>query len=252
MEHFNADEMLADFGLTRQEAAVYRALLVSGPLNGYELSKELGISRSNAYTALSSLVDKGAAWLADGSPARYVPVPPGEFCSGRIAALERAKKALTDSLPDRKPEPGLFITVRGRDRIIERVRSMIDECAERLYIALPWGELRELAAPLAERAAAGIRVVILTDREFATPLALERAAGAKANLRGQSPEFHGIPRGAVELRLIVDSSRVLTGDLSGIEPSCLYSDQKNFADLFKDALRNEIRLSRSETGEGPL
>lgn len=250
VEHLKIEEALAGFGLTRQEAAVYSALLGTGPLNGYEAAKELAVSRSNAYTALSALVEKGAAWLADGTPARYVPVPPGEFCSGRIAAMERAREFLLEALPERKPEPGVFITIRGRDRIMDRLRAMIGECSERLYIAAPWQVIQEAAVPLAKLAAEGLRIVILTDREFAGSGALETAAGAASLPEHNRVEYHGIERGAVELRLITDSSRVLTGDVSGPDPSCLYSDQKNFADFFKDALRNEIRFSRQAGGEG--
>ena len=46
-----------------------------------------------------------------------------------------------------------------------------------------------------------------------------------------------------QLRLIVDSSYVLTGEMTGdITDSCLYCGQKNFVNVFKDSLRNEIKL----------
>ncbi|NCB44825.1 MAG: TrmB family transcriptional regulator, partial [Clostridia bacterium] len=48
-------EQLMAFGLTRQEAVVYWALLTEGPLTGYEVAKSTGISRSNGYTSLANL-----------------------------------------------------------------------------------------------------------------------------------------------------------------------------------------------------
>ena len=46
-----------------------------------------------------------------------------------------------------------------------------------------------------------------------------------------------------QLRLIVDSSYVLTGEMTGdITDSCLYCGQRNFVNVFKDSLRNEIKL----------
>jgi poly(A) polymerase len=46
-----------------------------------------------------------------------------------------------------------------------------------------------------------------------------------------------------QIRLIVDSKYVLTGDFEdNIDATCLYSGQKNFVSLFKDAMRNEIEL----------
>lgn len=56
-------EKLVQFGLTRQEANIYLCLLQNKDLSGYEVSKITGISRSNVYSALASLVEKGAAYL---------------------------------------------------------------------------------------------------------------------------------------------------------------------------------------------
>ena len=60
MEHIDA---LTQYGLTRQEANLYLLLLSEGSLTGYEASKQTGISRSNTYSGLAGLVDKGAAYV---------------------------------------------------------------------------------------------------------------------------------------------------------------------------------------------
>ena len=66
-------EQMMAFGLTRQEAVVYWTLLTEGPLTGYEVAKSTGISRSNGYTSLANLVEKGAAYLEEGTVQRYYP-----------------------------------------------------------------------------------------------------------------------------------------------------------------------------------
>ena len=46
-----------------------------------------------------------------------------------------------------------------------------------------------------------------------------------------------------QLRLIIDSEYVLTGDITGKDTdTCLYCGQQNFVNVFKEALRNEIKL----------
>ena len=46
-----------------------------------------------------------------------------------------------------------------------------------------------------------------------------------------------------QLRLILDSEYVLTGEISGKDSdTCLYCGQRNFVNVFKEALRNEIKL----------
>ena len=46
-----------------------------------------------------------------------------------------------------------------------------------------------------------------------------------------------------QIRLIVDSSKVLTGSiLAGENATCLFSKNKNLVDVFKEMLKNEITL----------
>ena len=53
-----------------------------------------------------------------------------------------------------------------------------------------------------------------------------------------------------QLRLIVDSAYVLTGEMTGSDTdSCLYCGQKNFVNVFKESLRNEITLIELTKGE---
>ena len=77
-------ERLMHFNLTRQEATLYLLLVKAGRLTGYEAAKQTGISRSNTYTALAGLVEKGAAYIMEeGKVTRYTPVAPEEFCNNK-------------------------------------------------------------------------------------------------------------------------------------------------------------------------
>ena len=80
-------ERLMYFNLTRHEATLYMALLAESSLTGYEGAKLTGISRSNTYTALAGLVDKGAAHVTEDTATRYTPVPFDEFCENKIRQM---------------------------------------------------------------------------------------------------------------------------------------------------------------------
>ena len=58
MEDKSYIERLMEFGLTRQEAGIYGCLISEGKTTGYEVAKQLGISRSNAYNSLASMTEK--------------------------------------------------------------------------------------------------------------------------------------------------------------------------------------------------
>ena len=91
MEQTSFTERLMEFGLTRQEASIYQCLLTEGKVTGYEVAKQTGISRSNAYNSLASMTEKGAAYLVEeASTRKYVPVPLNEFCKNRIRKLEES------------------------------------------------------------------------------------------------------------------------------------------------------------------
>lgn len=244
MSTANPMDLLTEFGLTRQEAAAYLSLLSDGDLNGYEVSKALGISRSNAYTALAGLVNKGAAWLIEGSVTRYTAVPAAEFCDNRLRALGQSRDQLLTALPRRRSVTGRYITIKGDTRILDRLHHMLTGVRERVYLALHGEVLIRFLDELSGLLKRSHKVVIITDdRTFHSALFREKLAGAR---------MHAGAVRSDQIRVIVDSHHVMTGELSGgPKASCLYSDQKHLVDLFKTAMRNELRLIElgAEIGE---
>ena len=99
MEQTSFTERLMKFGLTRQEASIYQCLLTEGKVTGYEVAKQTGISRSNAYNSLASMTEKGAAYLVEeASTRKYVPVPLNEFCKNRIRKMAAGTYAIGKSI----------------------------------------------------------------------------------------------------------------------------------------------------------
>ena len=132
----NLIEGLTNFNLTKQEATLYVLLLKSGQMTGYEAAKHTGISRSNTYTALAGLVDKGAAYvLEEGKVTRYTPVPAAEFCSNKISCLEEIKKDILQQLPVLNNDPEGYITIKGAQEIINKMRNTVRQAQAKLMAA---------------------------------------------------------------------------------------------------------------------
>ena len=179
-------EKLTYFNLTRQEATLYLTLLAEGRLTGYEATKLTGISRSNTYTALAGLVEKGAAYVLEDKATRYTPVPLDEFCENRVRRLQELKEELLRELPSTSQSVDGYITIKGATEIINKLKNTFVLEGAIIYYA-------------------------------------------------HKPNS--------QIRLIADSQEVLTGDLAdGSNSTCLYSSKQNLVDLFKDALKNEIKL----------
>jgi HTH-type transcriptional regulator, sugar sensing transcriptional regulator len=231
--------LLTEFGLTRQEATLYLCLLSEGDQNGYELAKKTGISRSNSYTGLAGLVEKGAAWTLEGETIRYRAVAGAEFTGNCLRRWERLQKKLLPLLPVLRDKSGSYVTVRGKAAILDRMRNLVAGTRERLYVSLSHELLGTLIPELAILNGRGCKLVVLSDP----------AGCAMAAKNCGKAVVHASDPGPGQIRLIVDSLHVMTGEISETgESSCLYSDHHNLVELFKSSLKNEIRLAGFEKG----
>lgn len=217
---------LTYFGLTKIESTIYQELLSHGQLSGYELVKETGISRSNVYSSLSSLVDKGCCYLIEGESTKYVPVEINQFLENSMRELSKKADYLKTHAPKKVIFQEGYITILGAANIRNKIREMLLATELRLYIMAPAAILSEFDAELQELITAGKKVVILSDNY--------KLKGAK--VYETKPEEG-------QLRFITDSAYVLTGELTGsTHDSALYSGQKNLVSVMKEALKNKIIL----------
>lgn len=231
-------DRLVLFGLTRQEAAVYLCLYQQGELNGYEAAKYTGISRSNVYSALSALTDKGAAYLIEGDSSRYMAVAIDEFCENEIRSLNREKEYLIKNIPSMKEVEIGYITITGNGNIWDKIISMINEAEKRIYFSASCRIIEKLQAEFLKVLGKKIKLVLITDGTV-----------TNQELRKNSIYYMGSDRGN-NIRLIVDSEYALTGEITGSkDDTCLYTGQKNFISVFKETLRNEIVLIQLQGGE---
>ena len=228
MEKTSFVEYLMEFGLTRQEANIYQCLLSEGKITGYEVAKITGISRSNAYNSLANMTEKGAAYLvAEGTTKKYVPVPLDEFCKNRIRRLEESKKWLISHVPSEKVHVEGYITIEGSEHVLDKMRNLLSKVEERVYISCTRNYLLLLVRELEELMKEKKKVVIVTDQ----PVTFKNAKVYVGKSRG------------MQVGVIADSRYVLTGEYGeGSMNTCLYSGQKNFVELYKTALSNEIQL----------
>ena len=231
MENLQFTDNLISFGLTRQEAIIYTTLLSHGEMTGYEVSKETGISRSNVYAGLSSLADKGAAYLLQGDSIKYLPVNVDTFTKNVLAELQKKAAYIHEHAPEKQVETDGYITIIGSRNIQNKLLQMIKETRIRLYISASARIVDAYEEELTELIEQGKKVVLMTDSSY--------------NLDG-AIVYHTDPEPG-QLRVIIDSSYVMTGALTGSDDdNCLYSGQKNLVTVMKEALKNKIVLLSNE------
>ena len=245
MEESAIIEQLTLFGLSRQEAAIYLCLLQNEELTGYEVAKLTGISRSNVYNGLASLTEHGAAYVIEGASSKYLAVALSEFCDNRIRYLRKAQERLVADGPRKKlPREG-YITIEGYEHIRDKIRHMILGAEKRIYFSATGEFLEQWSEEIRALVRDQKKVVLISeDNRELFPEDAELKSGIIEYL---VPEHFRVPEEEEQqmdqIRLIIDSEYILTGAVTGKNSdACLYSGQKNFVRVFKDAMRNEIAL----------
>lgn len=224
-------ESLMKTGLTKNESELYIVLCREGELTGYEAAKLSGISRANAYQVLSGLVDKGGAYIIEGTVPRYTAVPVAEYCSNFINHMKEVVEVIKRECPEIQEKTEGYITLYGAQNILDKIHNIIKNAKERVYVSLSENEVDYFKEALEASASKGRKVVAIISGNF--------------DLHGVTT--YKIERPSGQIRLIADSSYVLTGTITGSENDiCLYSKNKPLVELIKDSLKNEIRLSEME------
>ncbi|NBH15248.1 TrmB family transcriptional regulator [Lachnospiraceae bacterium] len=240
MEEKKLVEDLTAFGLTGQEALIYLELFRAGTSNGYELSKCTGISRSNVYKALEALAEKGAAYVSEGTSRKYTAMEVREFCQNKIASLARKQDFLIEHMPKERKEAEGYITIVSDENIADKIRNMLLKAEQRVYLSMSFFLLLQFQKELRELAARKIKVVVLTSfsKEENEEVSPQKMKGIKVYATSDKKNQIGI---------ITDSKYVLTGELGkGRDSTCLYTGQVNFVQVFKNSMKNEIRLLELE------
>ena len=184
-------------------------------------------------TVLAALAEKGAAYVIEESAKRYIPVKVEEFCGNCIRRMQEEQEWMERNLPQKKAETEGYITIEGEQNILDKAKNLIAQAGERVYLSCTAGYLDAFRQALEELVKKKRKVVILTD----APYELKDAIFYQTEEKGQ------------QIGLIVDSKSVLSGEYGkGSLNTCLYSGQKNFVTVFKNAMANEIKLIQLQKG----
>lgn len=202
---------LKKIGFTQQEAVIYIELCHHHEMTGYEAAKQSGISRSNAYAALSNLVDKGYAYVIEGSSAKYTPVPKEELLKNARRDFEATIGIIEQELDFTSHGQEPYVTVKGEKQIYDKLKNIISQAELRLYLSCDSGLQVEVASEIEAARERGLKVVIL----------------------GASDSF----------KIIADTKEVLAGTLK----QSIYSKNSTFVQLIREAFVNEIALMENTT-----
>jgi len=216
---------LKNIGFTQQEALIYITLSQNGQISGYEVAKLTSISRSNAYAALSSLVEKGGANIIESSTIKYIATNKDELLVNTKRKFDKNLKFLKDNLTSIKISKDPYVTLYKYENIVDKIKNMIDFSKSRIYICANGHDIDLFKDELLNASKRGLKVVIISPEEV---------------------DFDCIYYSSTQkqsIKLIVDTKEVISGQLEPISQSqCLYSKNLTLVNLIKESFTNEIQL----------
>jgi HTH-type transcriptional regulator, sugar sensing transcriptional regulator len=234
-----AIEQLQQIGFSQYEAQVYISLLQANPMNGYELAKASGIPRSNIYTVLQKLEERGAVLRIDSSEsARFAPIDPKELLS-RLRKkyshiLESAGSALSEITVNTAVEN--IMNARGYAVMLDHARAIISSSQQRLLIGIWPEEAQKLSEYIQNAKERGVQI---------TTLCLKGCGHECPNCRGNIFRYAlSLSRENRWLVLIADETEVLAGEITpSQEAHAIRTRQKMLVNLTVGYLQNSIALA---------
>lgn len=200
---------LEKLGFSQNEAKVYTTLLRNGVMNGYEIAKQSGVSRSLVYEVINRLVSRGILIRLEGEPNYYKPLEYNRLIH-RIKEendrnIGRAEEFLK-SVAGQEENQDYVLNIVGFDKCIKKAAELIDGASGELSLSIWSSEFELLREALGRAVERGVRVYLFTFEE----IALEGAVVFSYRISDASGLFP-----YRRLTLVVDGVQCLTGENCG-------------------------------------
>ena len=166
----DAIEAFERLGLTSYESKVFIALQQLGSGTARDVSRVTDVPRSQVYSVAESLEDRGLLEVQQASPIRYRPVSVDEarqtltdrFETEQERAFDYVECVREDATGEEEQED--IWTVRGRERVDDRVVELLADADERIVFGarLPGLVTNEIESTITEQATSGVDVTVLS------------------------------------------------------------------------------------------
>ena len=242
--------LLENIDFTASESKAYITLLQTGPITGYELSKQSGVARSKIYNILESLRERGAVLVSKQSePVLYSAISVEEL-------VESMKANINSNLDKISEELSLFKSneasdelwyIKGYQNVMNRCRYLIKHAKESVLIQVWNDDLDEILGELIEfdeshRECAAVYYDV--HKEYKLPLKHVYPHGFEENMLEEN-------KGARWINLVVDGKELLFGHLnSEKDVEVIWTQHQPMVFLAKENIRHDIyclKLIRNTT-----
>lgn len=204
---------LRQLGFTDYEARIYLQLLKSSPATAYEIAKNAGVPRANAYAALEALSQRGAVLPVNEEPLRYVAAPPKTLFESISRQTRALCRDLSGELSNLMPagQDSYVWTAHGDMAVQDRIESMIAESRRSIWIKAADEVIRRHTGSLQKAAERGVELMVVLFGKDADEFRFNR------NCRIYIHESDGTRMGTADnlFTIAVDHRKMLTANTEG-------------------------------------
>jgi sugar-specific transcriptional regulator TrmB len=167
---------LRNLGLTSNQAKIYLSLIESGGLTAKQISLLSNVPESKVYDLLHQLEDTKWIEIESGRPNIFKPKSPSEVIKNvklrKISELENLEKEIIEELEplylrnSEAEKPDIWI-LRGQERLLIKLREMIEKANSKILIALPYitPEIMDIMFPILQSVKMrGVKIVSVLPR----------------------------------------------------------------------------------------
>ncbi|GMQ55864.1 TrmB family transcriptional regulator [Vallitalea sediminicola] len=232
-------EDMKKLGLSEYEVKAYLNLLEEYPVNGYVLSKNSGIPRSRIYEVLDNLKNKQIVFeQVDNNTTQYYPLEP-KLLIGKLKnnfddilnnVDEYTKKVYYEQQNDNK-----LIVIKGRDKIIDFVNTLISQADKRIAVSIWEEEINDIRAMLDDAIKRGVTLKGIyfgknnSYKDIVSHRRIERYLSEKS-------ERYMI--------VIIDGIQVVSGIISrGEDSQVTWTKDAGFVDMSEDYIAHDLMVN---------
>lgn len=155
--------LLEKLNFSKTEAAVYIDLLKGSSSTGYQIAKNLNISRSSVYSALDNLYKKGVVFLVSGDSQIYKPENPAVLMSKMksefvqtVDILETKLEQLNTTVSEER-----YLNIEGYNNIVSKAKELLLSAKEEIYINTDFN-LHVFSKEFVALGKKGVRIIVFS------------------------------------------------------------------------------------------
>lgn len=201
---------LVELGFSPTEARVYCTMVSEDKMNGYQIAKILGTSRSSVYAALENLLDKGAIVSIPGETSEYAVVEPSELIDKILSKYKKnaeSAKSMLEALSVKRNSVNLFQNIHGHQNLVDSVKAMINSAEKEILISTSM-VLDPLVDVLRSASNRGVRIILFSWLKLDLH---------KIDIEFYSNNLELEPAPEQRFEIVVDNKSCLVGSNNGTE-----------------------------------